>query len=29
MKMRMEREGIEVDLIQPPLKRGKRPEGTT
>lgn len=27
MKMRMEREGLEVDLIQPPLKPGKRPEG--
>jgi hypothetical protein len=26
MKMRMEREGLEVDLIQPPLKPGKRPE---
>ena len=24
MKMRMEREGIEVDLIQPPLKPGRR-----
>jgi hypothetical protein len=25
MKMRMEREGIEVELIQPPLKPGRRP----
>ena len=27
MKMRMEREGIEVDLIQPPLKPGRRGAG--
>jgi hypothetical protein len=27
MKMRMEREGLDVELIQPPLRPGRRPGG--